>query len=319
MLEYNTDLLFRKIRQTMTNRTNRQQRTGALLLTLGAFIWGVAFVAQSEGGDAIGPYTFNGTRFIIGGLVLLPVLALTTREERKIYGGKVLYGSKILWIGGIACGVALTIASNLQQVGITLGTPAGKAGFLTACYIILVPIAGLFLGRKCPARVWLAVAITLVGLYLLCMSESLTLSGSDLLLLASAVGFTLQILLVDYYAPQCNPIALSILEFLTCGILTMLPALAFEIIPDPSGMLASFQTKEAWIPLLYAGLLSTGVSYTFQIIGQKSVHPTIASLLMSLESVFAVLAGWVLLGEHLTMREGFGCVLIFVAIILAQL
>ena len=303
----------------MNDRTNRQKRTGALLLTLGAFIWGVAFVAQSEGGDAIGPYTFNGTRFIMGGLVLLPVLALTAKEDKKIYGDRSRRNSSILLQGGIACGIALTIASNLQQVGITLGTPAGKAGFLTACYIVLVPIAGLFLGCKCPARIWLAVAITLVGLYLLCMSESLALSGPDLLLLASAAGFTLQILLIDHYAPQCNPIALSVIEFLTCGILTMIPALVLEIIPDPVGMLASFHTREAWIPLLYAGLLSTGVSYTFQIIGQKSVHPTIASLLMSLESVFAVLAGWALLGEHMTLREGLGCLLIFVAIILAQL
>lgn len=303
----------------MNDRTNKQKRTGALLLTLGAFIWGVAFVAQSEGGDAVGPYTFNGTRFLMGGLALLPVLILSTREERKIYDETNHHNPKILWIGGIACGLALTVASNLQQVGITLGTPAGKAGFLTACYIVLVPIAGLFLGRKCPARIWLAVAVTLVGLYLLCMSESLSLSGSDLLLLASAAGFTVQILLIDRYAPECNPIALSIIEFLSCGLLTMIPAFVLEILPDPAGMLAAFQTQEAWIPLLYAGLLSTGVSYTFQIIGQKSVHPTVASLLMSLESVFAVLAGWVILGERLSPREELGCVLIFIAILIAQL
>ena len=220
---------------------------------------------------------------------------------------------------GLFCGIALAIASNLQQVGITLGTPAGKAGFLTACYIILVPLAGLFLGKKCPARIWIAVAITLAGLYLLCLSETLSLSGSDLLLLACAAGFTAQILLVDRFAPDCNPIALSIVEFLTCGMLTLIPALILEILPDPAGMLASFQTWDAWLPLLYAGLLSTGVSYTFQIIGQKNVHPTIASLLMSLESVFAVLSGWLILGETLSFREGMGCVLIFAAILLAQI
>ena len=303
----------------MNPTTNRQSRRGALLLTLGALIWGAAFVAQSEGGDAIGPYTFNCTRFLMGGIVLLPVLALSIREERHLYGDSYRHDPARLRKGGLFCGIALAIASNLQQVGITLGTPAGKAGFLTACYIILVPLAGLFLGKKCPARIWIAVAITLAGLYLLCLSETLSLSGSDLLLLACAAGFTAQILLVDRFAPDCNPIALSIVEFLTCGMLTLIPALILEILPDPAGMLASFQTWDAWLPLLYAGLLSTGVSYTFQIIGQKNVHPTIASLLMSLESVFAVLSGWLILGETLSFREGMGCVLIFAAILLAQI
>ena len=299
----------------------RFRSSGSILLALAAFIWGIAFVAQRKGGDIIGPFTFNGTRFLMGGIALLPVLNLALKEENRAYSKASMpkNDKHTLFTGGIVCGIALFAASNLQQVGITLGSPAGKAGFLTACYIILVPLAGLFIGKRVSLRVWLAVAITLAGLYLLCLSESLKISRPDLLILASALCFSIQILSIDHFVKAVNPIALSVIEFIVCGLLTMIPALIFEILPDPAGMAMAFSNKDAWIPLLYTGLLSTGVSYTLQIVGQKSVHPTIASLIMSLESVFAVLAGWAILGETLTLREGLGCVLIFAAIILAQI
>ncbi len=290
--------------------TNRTQLKGIFLLLVTAFIWGSAFVAQSEGGDALGAYTFNGTRFLMGGILLIPVLFLFKRR---------VHLNRKLLTGGISCGLALMIASNFQQVGITLGTPAGKAGFLTACYIVFVPILGLFLGKRCSFIVWLAVAITLAGLFLLCISEDFSLSFTDSLLLVCAFCFAIQILLVDHFVVDEDPLALSIIEFLTCGILTMIPAFILEIIPNPSGMMQAFCSFDAWIPLLYAAVMSTGVAYTLQIFAQRYVHPTLASLLMSLESVFAVLAGWVILGEGLTVREGIGCVLIFIAILLAQI
>lgn len=299
----------------------RFRPSGSFMLALAAFIWGIAFVAQRKGGDLIGPFTFNGTRFLIGGMVLLPVLKLALNEEKRAYADyqALKTNRRMLLTGGFACGSSLFAASNLQQLGITFGTSAGKAGFLTACYIVFVPLAGLFLGKKVKLKVWAAVAITLAGLYLLCLSETFFFSKSDLLVLASALCFTVQILAIDHFVRFINPIALSVTEFIICGLLTMIPAMLFEIIPDPLGTLDNFSDINSWIPLLYVGLLSTGVSYTLQIVGQKSVHPTIASLLMSLESVFAVLAGWAIMGETLTLREGIGCVLIFAAIILAQL
>ena len=200
-----------------------------------------------------------------------------------------------------------------------MGAAAGKAGFLTACYIVLVPILGIFLGKRCPLKVWLAVALTLLGLYLLCLSDSFSLDRADLLVLLSAFFFSIQILLIDHLASNMNAVELSCIEFFTCGLLSALPALCLEILPHPTGMLSAFGSSEAWTPLLYTGICSTGIAYTLQIVGQTYVHPTIASLLMSFESVFAVLAGWALLGEHLSMREGVGCILIFVAVMLAQL
>ena len=287
--------------------TIRSSRKGVACLALAALIWGVAFVAQSEGGDAVGAYTFNSIRFLLGGAALLPLALYRIGPTRS------------LLIAGVACGVALAVASNLQQVAITLGAGAAKAGFLTSCYILGVPIAGLFFGRKCPARIWAAVGITLLGLYLLCLSGQEGLALPDLLLLLCSLAFTVQILLIDHFAPGLDGIALSCVEFLVCGVLTLLPSLGLEVVPDPAGMAASLTTADAWIPLLYAGLLSTSVAYTLQVFGQKTVHPTVASLLMSTESVFAALSGWILLGERLSLREFLGCVLIFGAVVLAQL
>ena len=315
-------------------------KRNSLLLILTSFIWGISFVAQSQGGDAIGPFSFNCIRFLLGSAVLLPVIFFLDKktshnntgemplhnntDEMPLHNQKRHRASsnKTLWLGGISCGIILCIASNLQQLGINQGTPAGKAGFLTACYIILVPIFGLFLKKKCGWNVWIGVVLTLAGLYLLCMTDSLTLQLSDILVLLCAVIFALHILVIDHFSPLVNGVKMSCIQFFTAGILTAIPMFLIDMKHSLSGFtewLPSLASWDAWIPLLYAGIMSCGVAYTLQIIGQKGVNPTVASLLLSLESVFSVLAGWILLQEKLGLREILGCVLIFAAIILAQL
>ena len=297
---------------------SRQVRN-SILLVLTAFIWGIAFVAQSEGGNAVGPFTFNGIRSLIGSIVLLPVIALLDRMKLTSKKPVTKAEKKILLIGGLSCGVLLFLASSAQQLGICLGTPAGKAGFLTACYILLVPVLGLFLKKKCGVRVWVGIAITLVGLYLLCMSETLRLQRSDLLLLACALLFAVHILVVDYFSPQGDGVRMSCIQFLVCGILSLIPMFFSEIRVGADVWLAKLTDPGAWLAILYAGVLSCGVAYTLQIVGQNGINPTVASMLLSLESVFSVLAGWIILKQSLGAKELLGCGLIFIAIIRAQL
>ena len=301
-----------------TSKTKRN----SILLVITALIWGVAFVAQSEGGDAVGPYTFNGIRSLIGGAVLLPVIVLLDRLGFTSRRPQTKEEKRTLWTGGICCGAILFIASSLQQLGMYLGTPVGKAGFLTSCYIILVPILGLFLKKTCGWNIWAGVAITVVGLYLLCMDGGLYLQLSDLLVFLCAVVFAMHILTVDHFSPLVDGVRMSCIQFWVCGLLSMVPMMVFEMKPLSGGMAAwisGLGTWGAWIAILYAGVMSCGVAYTLQIVGQEDVNPTVASLLMSLESVFSVLAGAVLLQEYLNFRELAGCVLIFAAVILAQL
>ena len=297
---------------------SRQVRN-SILLVLTAFIWGIAFVAQSEGGNAVGPFTFNGIRSLIGSIVLLPVIALLDRMKLTSKKPVTKAEKKILLIGGLSCGVLLFLASSAQQLGICLGTPAGKAGFLTACYILLVPVLGLFLKKKCGAKVWVGIAITLVGLYLLCMSETLRLQRSDLLLLACALLFAVHILVIDYFSPRVDGVRMSCIQFFVCGILSLIPMFFSEIRAGADVWLANLSDTGAWLAILYAGVLSCGVAYTLQIVGQNGINPTVASLLLSLESVFSVLAGWIILKQNLGAKELLGCGLIFIAIILAQL
>lgn len=297
---------------------SRQVRN-SILLVLTAFIWGIAFVAQSEGGNAVGPFTFNGIRSLIGSIVLLPVIALLDRMKLTSKKPVTKAEKKTLLIGGLSCGVLLFLASSAQQLGICLGTPAGKAGFLTACYILLVPVLGLFLKKKCGVRVWVGIAITLVGLYLLCMSETLRLQSSDLLLLACALLFAVHILVIDYFSPRVDGVRMSCIQFLVCGILSLIPMFFSEIRAGADVWLANLTNPGAWLAILYAGVLSCGVAYTLQIVGQNGINPTVASMLLSLESVFSVLAGWIILKQSLGAKELLGCGLIFIAIILAQL
>ena len=288
----------------------------SLLLFLTAFIWGVAFVAQSVGGDAVGCFTFNGVRSLIGALVLLPVISFLDKQKKKELGEEAFLeqkgDKKTLIIGGICCGLMLCIASNFQQFGISF-TTVGKAGFITAMYILIVPILGLFMKKKVGIKVWLGVVLATIGLYMLCMtSEKLSLSKGDLLVLVCAGFFSLHILIIDYFSPKVDGVRLSCIQFLVCGVISMVTAFIFET-PNVTAILSG------WLPILYAGVLSCGVAYTLQIIGQKNMDPTVASLILSLESVFSVLAGWVILNQKLSIRELSGCGLMFLAIILAQL
>lgn len=286
------------------------QMRNSLLLLMTAFIWGAAFVAQSVGGEAVGCFTFNGVRSLIGALVLLPVIWLMDAKKKEELEQK--EDQKTLITGGICCGVMLCIASNFQQFGISF-TTVGKAGFITAMYILIVPILGLFMKKKPGLQVWLGVVLAVMGLYLLCMtSESFSLSKGDFLVLICAGFFSLHILIIDYFSPKVDGVRMSCIQFLVCGILSMVMAFIFET-PEVSVILSG------WLPILYAGVLSCGVAYTLQIVGQKNMDPTVASLILSLESVFSVLAGWLILNQTLSLRELSGCVLMFLAIILAQL
>ncbi len=300
---------------------NSKKLTHSLLLILTALIWGVAFVAQSTGGDAVGPYAFNSIRSLIGGLALLPVIALLDRIAPSGKKPHTPAQKKQLFLGGLCCGIMLFLGSTFQQVGLYLGSPAGKAGFLTACYIVLVPILGLFLKKKCGWNIWIGVVIAVAGLYLLCIKAGFFLQTSDLLLLICSVCFALHILVIDHFSPLVDGVRMSCIQFLVCGIIGLIPAFFSDMHHSPAGILswsAVLASPQAWISLLYAGILSCGVGYTLQIIGQEGLHPAVASLLMSLESVFSVLAGWIILHQTLSARELGGCALLFAAILLAQ-
>ena len=281
-----------------------------LMLVLTAFIWGTAFVAQSVGMDYLEPFTFNGVRSLIGGAALIPCIAILQMINGKD-GGNVSGNSKDLVTGGIACGLLLFAASSLQQIGIQY-TTAGKAGFITAFYIVIVPVFGIFLRKKIGYKIWIAVVMALLGLYFLCMTEQFSVGKGDVLIFACALVFSVHILVIDYFSPRVDGVKMSCIQFFVCGLASLPFMFLFET-PRVGAVVNGF------LPLLYAGVLSCGVAYTLQIIGQKNVNPAIASLILSLESCFSVLAGWVVLGERLSVRESIGCVLMFGAIILAQL
>ena len=292
------------------------QMKNSLLLLLTSFIWGVAFVAQSVGGEAVGCFTFNGVRSLIGAFVLIPVIYFLDNQKKKELGEEKFLeqkgDSKTLLLGGVCCGVMLCIASNFQQFGISF-TTVGKAGFITAMYILIVPILGLFMKKKMGVKVWLGVVLATIGLYMLCMtSESFSLSKGDFLVLICAGFFSLHILIIDYFSPKVDGVRMSCIQFFVCGIISVIIAFIFES-PSLSAIVSG------WLPILYAGVLSCGVAYTLQIVGQKNMDPTVASLILSLESVFSVLAGWLILNQTMTLREFSGCGLMFLAIILAQL
>lgn len=297
---------------------NRQLRN-SLLLTFTALIWGVAFVAQSEGSEHFGSCTFTGIRFLVASAVLLPFILIRDRKGRRERpAGE---NGKAIWPSGIICGVLLCAASLLQQEGIAQGTSAGKAGFLTAVYIVLVPLLNLLIFKKTTSRtIWIGVILALGGLYLLCINEAFTFRLSDLLVVACALLFAFQILAVDRFSPLYDAIKLAAVQFFTCGALSSLLMIPMDIIPNGFQTWASsFSSPGAWISLSYAAILSSAIGYTFQIMGQKGLNPTVASLLMSLESLFAVLAGWLILHQSLTVRESIGAVLVFAAVIIAQL
>ena len=290
----------------------KQQIKSSLILLLTATIWGVAFVAQSVGMEYIGPFTFNAIRCVLGGLVLIPVILVLKKKKETGAENQEKEDKKTLWAGGIACGVILCIASNLQQFGI-MEASVGKSGFFTALYIVMIPVIGIFIGKHPGIKLWFCVARAVVGMYLLCMKDgSFTIERADIMLLLCALVFSFHILVVDYFSPKVDGVKMSCIQFFVCGVLSAVGMLFTET-PDISNIQA------AWLPLLYAGLLSCGVGYTLQIVGQKGINPVIASLIMSLESVISALAGWVILGQVLSPKEILGCVLMFVAIIITQI
>ena len=280
---------------------------------LAALIWGTAFVAQSVSADYIGPFTFNMLRSAIAAVALLVVLVIfrrlkhqrlrdvaPTRRDKK----------RLLW-GGVCCGVALAVASNFQQLGLG-DTSAGKAGFITALYIVLVPVLGLFLRKKVPLLVWGAVAVAVVGLYLLCVKEDFSIAPSDFYVLLCALVFAVHILVIDHFAPQVDGVALSCVQFVVVTVISGAGALLTEEIVWANIL------RCLW-PVLYVGVFSSGVAYTLQILAQKDANPTVVSLLLSLESVFSVLAGAVLLHETMSGREYLGCGLMLLAVVAAQI
>lgn len=296
-------------------RERKKQMKSSALLVLTALIWGVAFVAQSEGMNYVGGFTFNACRFLIGGIVLIPCIFLLRRVNGDQNGAMSPAEQKQQWkmglIGGICCGIFLSVAACLQQFGIAF-TTVGKAGFITALYIVIVPLFGLFMHKKVGLNIWASVAIAAVGMYLLCITEGFAIGKGDFLVFLCAIGFSLHILVIDYFSPKADGVVISCVQFFTAGIISSVFMFIFEQ-PSWSAILS------AWMPVLYAGVLSSGVGYTLQVVAQKDVEPTIASLLMSLESVFSLLAGWVLLGQKLSGKELVGCVLVFGAIVLAQI
>ena len=283
---------------------------GSLMLLFTALIWGTAFVAQSKGMDHIGPFTYNALRTLLGGVVLIPVIAVF---RRKGLGGNSTAASLGVTLrGGGVCGAVLFIASSFQQMGIA-STTAGKAGFVTALYVLIVPIIGLVLGRRPRAALWLCAAVAVVGFYLLCVGRRFHISHGDLLVLAGAFFFAVHIMVIDRYNKLgADGMIMSCIQFLVAGLLMLLCMFIFER-PELSSI------GDARLSIIYAGVMSCGLAYTLQILGQRRTEPALATMLMSLESVFAALSGWVILHERLSAKELCGCVLVFAAVLAAQL
>ena len=301
---------------------------GNLLLLLTSFIWGSAFVAQSSGMDYVGPYTYNMARNVLAFLFLIPVIYVIGKKKGGTDNAgsgtgiddtasgeanwkSILLPDRTTLVGGIYCGLVMAVASSLQQIGITM-TTAGKAGFITALYIILVPLMGVFIGKKIPRIIWFCVVLAMAGFYLLCVKEGFSISKGDILVLFCSLGFSVHIMTIDYFTSKgVDGVKMACIQFAVAAIV-MTPVMFALENPSVSGLLS------AWMTIAYAGILSSGVGFTLQIVAQKDTDPTTATLIMSLESVFAAVSGCLFLNEVLLPKEILGCILVFVAVILAQ-
>ncbi len=288
-----------------------KQFKGSLALLFATFIWGTAFIAQSVGMDFIGPFTFQSFRCALGALFLIPLTFLFDRLRGEQAHSVEYWKNPALWKAGLICGVALFIAAGLQQVGLVY-TDAGKAGFITAMYIVLVPILGVFIGMHPSRNAIISVAIAVVGLYLLSCVGVTQINKGDIMLLGCALGFAVQILCVDKYAGALDGLRLNCVQAMVASVLSV-PFMLLTESPSWDAI------RGALLPIAYAGIMSMGIAYSLQIIGQKDVEPTAASLLMSLESVFAALSGWLILKETMNPWELCGCLLVFIAVIISQL
>ncbi len=298
----------------MQNASRKNNLIGSAFLLVAAFIWGSAFVAQTTGAEYVGPFTFICLRNVLGAVILLPVIFTLDAVKKKngTYRKAEKKDYKALFSGGLICGIALCLASVFQQMGIDKGTEPGKAGFITALYILLVPVFSIFLKKKLRPVIWLCVAVSVAALYLLCVKEDNSIRASDIYVLICAVLYSVHILVIDKVSANVDGVRLSAVQFAVASLLSLVPALVFEEISLDAVLSAAPS-------IAYAGIFSSGVAYTFQIVGQKRTEPTLASMLMSLESVFAVLTSLVILHQVPSLREGIGCVLMFIAIIAAQL
>lgn len=281
---------------------------GDSLLLLAAFIWGTTFVAQRKAMEYVGPMTYNALRFALGAVTLLPVivwLRLTgNRNDPANWGRPMIFGSAI-------AGLALFAGASFQQMGLVY-TTAGKAGFITSLYVVIVPFVGWFLGQRCPIAVWVGAILAVAGLYLLSMTESFTVGRGDLLVLVSAFFWAVHVLLIGYLATRANPVRIACMQFFTCSILSLLMA----------GLTERVSTGAIWqaaVPILYGGVLSAGVAFTLQVVCQRTCPPAHAAIIMSLETVFAALAGWAILGERFQLRQIVGFALMFAALLVVQL
>lgn len=286
---------------------------GNLILLLTALIWGLSFVPQRMGMDYVEPFTYNGIRTLIGGFVLIPVIfAFNKTKKNSVDNSGKRAPLKTTIIGGICCGLVLFIASSLQQIGITM-TTAGKTGFITALYIVIVPLLELVIYRRNRAMIWICVLVAMAGFYFLSIKEGFTVGRGDLFVLCCAIFFAVHIMVIDHFNEKnVDGVLMSCIQFFVAGTLMIIVMFIFEK-PQISGIL------DAKYAILYSGVLSSGVAYTLQIIGQKYAPPTSATLIMSLESVFAALFGWMILHENLSLKEFAGCLLVFVAVIFAQI
>lgn len=293
---------------------SKTQMKSSIFLLLAATIWGFAFSAQSISADSIGSFTLNSTRSLIGALALVPFVLFRYRKAKKSPDYKKPDKNKVktTLLGGLCCGLCFFVATNIQQFGISADTPAGKAGFITALYIVLVPILGLFLRKKITILTGFSVLLAILGLYLLCINDGLNIQTGDILILICAFCFSIHILVIDHFTQKADGVLLGILQLFIAGILGLFPMFFLEK-PSITPLL------DAWLPILYLGIMSSGVAYTLQILGQKNMNPTAASLILSLESVMSVIGGCLLLGETLSGREIAGCIIMFAAIILSQL
>jgi drug/metabolite transporter (DMT)-like permease len=301
-------------------KTEKQGIRGEIFLTITAIIWGTSFVVQKVSLDYIGPFTFVALRFILGGIFLFPVVMLLDRMKQKNTAlsaegmdstGKEVFLTKPTLFGGIACGFALFLAASFQQNGLVY-TTSGKAGFITGLYIVLVPLLGLLLHKKVRGLIWAGVAFAIAGLYLLCIKEGFTIGKGDLIVLAGALFWAIHILIVDHFVPIADCFKMSVIQILVAGLLSSVPMLLLET-PAITAILDG-----AWT-ILYTAIVVTGIAYTLQIVGQRNTDPAIASIIMSLESVFAVISGMLLLNEVMSIKEIIGCVLMFIAVIITQL